>query len=261
MPSPRATHTTAILLAAGTATRMGTDKMNLPYKGTTLFQRAVTPIVDCSLIRELIVVVRPDARSLVENVDCTAVVNPHWQEGMGVSLRLGVAAAAEDADVLLVCLADMPEISAGLLGELIDAFGRCKQSILTPYCEGRTGHPVLFDDSWRSRLEQLGGDVGARHLLRQSPDADARFETTDRAVLFDVDSPEDARLRHISVRSTAHASTLAVALRREGIYCTFIEPDGDDAQSHVGATVAIGYHAFDEARVAEIRASLESADA
>lgn len=259
MSPSHATNVTAILLAAGDAARLGGDKLNLPYKGTTLFQRAVAPIVDCPLIHDLVVVIRPDAPSLVEDVKCKPVVNHHWHEGMGSSLRLGVATAAEDADALLVCLADMPEIGTDLLTAMIEAFAHCGRTILVPWCEGRSGHPVLFDAAWRGPLGRLGGDIGAKHLLRQSPNAVAHFETTDRAVLFDVDRPEDISLRRIRTRNAAHASALFAALKRGNIFHTKLAPDEGDGD--VGPTATIAYHVFDEARVAEIRASLEGDDA
>ncbi len=257
MSPPLATNVSAVLLAAGGGSRLGGDKMRLPYKGTTLFQRAVSPIIECPLIGELVVVVRPDALWLLEEVDCTPRVNDHWQEGMGSSLSMGALAVAREADALLVCLADMPEITADLLSELIEAFHRCGETILTPYCEGRAGHPVIFDAAWRRQLERLSGDVGARHLLRESPDVVAQYETDNRAVLFDVDRPEDVRLRRIQTRDAAHASVVATALEEENIFHTTISLDADV----VGGKAVVEYHAFDEARVAEVCDSLKDGDA
>jgi molybdenum cofactor cytidylyltransferase len=183
--------TSGILLAAGSATRMGAEKLQLLYRGRRLIDRALASLVGCRLIEEVVVVVRPDLRLVADHPKCRMVVNPDHGEGMGSSLRTGVAAANPVAEVFVVSLADMPELTAEIVTELIEAYANCGKKILVPMYQGRHGHPVVLAGSCRSELLGLGGDVGARQIIEAQADRVEYFETPYRAVVYDVDTPED----------------------------------------------------------------------
>jgi molybdenum cofactor cytidylyltransferase len=185
--------TSGILLAAGSGIRMGADKLLLPYKGQRLIDRALAALQDCRLIDEVIVVVRPDFPPLPNHPKCRVVVNPGHQEGLGSSLRIGVGAASAAADAFVVSLADMPEITAELVTELIEAFHRSGQQILVPTYQQRNGHPVVFAGACRDDLLRLTGDQGARQMIRAHPELVEHFETPLRAVALDMDTPADLR--------------------------------------------------------------------
>jgi xanthine dehydrogenase accessory factor len=183
--------TSAILLAAGSATRMGAEKLQLLYHGRRLIDRALAALVDCPLIDEVIVVVRPDLPLPAAHPKCRIVVNPDHREGMGASLRTGVAAANVTADALVVSLADMPELTAEIVTELIEAFRRSGKRMLVPQYQRRDGHPVIFAGRCRADLLRLSGDVGARSIIHEHPEAVEHWPTTQRGVVYDVDSPAD----------------------------------------------------------------------
>jgi molybdenum cofactor cytidylyltransferase len=183
--------TSGILLAAGSATRMGTDKLQLPYNGRRLIDCALEPLANCRLIDEVIVVVRTGFQLRVEETKCRIVVNPDHREGMGSSLRTGVAAASQAADAFVVSLADMPELSVEIVTTLIEAFCRSGKSILVPVYEGRHGHPVVFAASCRPDLLRLGGDLGARSIISEHSDTVEYFPTQHGGVVRDVDTTED----------------------------------------------------------------------
>jgi molybdenum cofactor cytidylyltransferase len=183
--------TTGILLAAGSGIRMGADKLLLPYKGQRLIDRALAALQDCHVIDELIVVVRPDFPPLPNHPKCRIAVNACHQEGLGSSLRVGVGAASAAADAFVVSLADMPEITADLVTELIDAFRRGGKQILVPTYQQRNGHPVVFAGVCRNDLLQLTGDQGARQMIRAHPESVEYRETPQRAVVTDIDTPAD----------------------------------------------------------------------
>lgn len=183
--------TSGILLAAGSAARMGTDKLLLPYKGRRLIDCALAPLVNCRLIDEVIVVVRPGFDLLHDDPKCRLVVNPDHRAGMGSSLRAGVAAASAAADALVVSLADLPELTSALVTMLIEAFLHSGKPILVPTYQQRHGHPVIFAATCRPDLLRLGGDRGARAMIREHPELVQYYPTSERAVVQDVDTPVD----------------------------------------------------------------------
>ena len=183
--------TSAILLAAGSAARMGADKLLLPYKDRRLIDCALAPLVNCRLIDEVIVVVRPGFDLPADDSKRRVVVNPDHREGLGASLRTGVKTANPAADAFVVSLADMPEITVEIVTALIEAFFRGGKQILVPVYQRRNGHPVVFAGACRTDLLRLSGDLGARQMIREHPEMVGYFPTPQRAVVYDVDQPED----------------------------------------------------------------------
>ena len=184
-------HVTAIVLAAGEATRMGADKLRLRWRGTPVLARAVEPLVASPRIADVIVVVQPGREPPELPPEARLVPNVDYAEGMATSLVAGVRAADPDTDVLLLALGDMPGIGAELIHRLLTAFEGTTQPILVPVFGGRRGHPVLFDRSCRDLLLGLAGDAGARGVLAASPERVHEEPVDDPAVLFDVDTPAD----------------------------------------------------------------------
>jgi hypothetical protein len=88
----------------------------------------------------------------------------------------------------------MPEITAEIVTTLIEAFRRSGKQILVPTYQQRNGHPVIFAGVCRPNLLQLTGDQGARQMIREHPELVEHFETPQRAVVIDVDTPEDLRM-------------------------------------------------------------------
>ena len=111
-------------------------------------------------------------------------------EGMGATLRTGVASLPADAAGVFVFLGDMPRVPAAVLPPLAAALAAGAPAA-APNFEGRRGHPVLFSRALFPDLLALSGDEGARTLLRSLGDRLALVESPDAGVLFDVDQPGD----------------------------------------------------------------------
>jgi molybdenum cofactor cytidylyltransferase len=181
----------AILLAAGSSTRFGGEKLIAPWRGRLLYEHALDALLASPAVVETLVVVQPGFAVPPARPRCRFVVNPDHAEGMGASLRAGVRAAPGDADAYLVALADMPGITPALIASLVTCHAAAGKPIVVPACGGRRGHPVMIAAGLREALLAVTGDVGAREILRAHPEWVGEFETEDEAVLFDVDLPAD----------------------------------------------------------------------
>jgi len=119
------------------------------------------------------------------------VHNARYAEGLASSIRCAVAAVADDAEAVLVQLADMPWLTSLDLNRLIDSFDPTAPSIVAPIRDGRRGNPVLWPRRHFAALTALQGDSGARELLLQlaSEVRTVPFETD--AIFADVDTSED----------------------------------------------------------------------
>ncbi len=182
----------AILLAAGTATRFGSDKLLhcLPH-GVPIAVQAARQLKEV-FGEQVLAVVRPEAVALAGRLraeGCGVVVCESAGEGMGASLACAVRAAA-GAQGFLVALADMPFIRASSIAAVRDALA-AGAPLAAPYFHARRGHPVGIAGRFRAELENLRGDEGARQLLAARAGEIVKVPVGDPGVIRDIDSPGD----------------------------------------------------------------------
>jgi molybdenum cofactor cytidylyltransferase len=178
-----------ILLAAGSATRFGGDKLLAPLAdGTSIAVAALQNLA--AAVDAVIAVVRPGheklAASLAER-GARVTACPRAADGMGTSLAWGVRAAPV-ASSWLVALADMPWIRPASVASVAQAL-RDGAAIAAPSWQDARGHPVGFGASFYPELAALSGDEGAKAILARHPIT--LIETDDDGVVRDVDTRED----------------------------------------------------------------------
>ncbi len=184
----------AIILAAGRSTRMGGPNKLLAELGGKPLVRIVTEQALASKAEGVIVVTGHQAE-LVEKalagLDVKFVRNPDFAQGLASSVKAGVAAVADDADGALICLGDMPMISAQLIDHLIDAFAPDRGNLIAvPVSDNRRGNPVLWSRRFFSELMTLDGDIGARHLIAKHIEAVADVPVEGFGAFLDIDTPQ-----------------------------------------------------------------------
>jgi molybdenum cofactor cytidylyltransferase len=185
----------AILLAAGSAQRFGSDKLlhALPHDVPIAVQAARH--LRAVFARNVFVVVRPEAAELAELLrqeGCDVVPCERAAEGMGASLACGVRAAhaAAPADAFLVALGDMPFIRASTIAAVRDALA-AGAAFAATYFHARRGHPVGIAGRFRTELEGLRGDEGAKQLLARHADELIKIPVGDPGAIRDIDTPGD----------------------------------------------------------------------
>ena len=119
------------------------------------------------------------------------VHNPDYAEGLGTSLKTGIAAVPADADGAIVCLGDMPQVDSQLIDKLIAAFDPERGAlVVVPTIDGRRGNPVVWSRRFFHDLMAIEGDIGARHLIGSYAEAVVEVPVAGEAALTDVDTPE-----------------------------------------------------------------------
>lgn len=185
----------ALLLAAGSSSRMrGADKLMEPVGGAPLLRRAAEALL-ASAVDELIVVLRPgdeDRRAALSGLGLRIVENPAAAEGMGASIRAGMAALAPEAEAALIALADMPEIGAKAVDALVAAYDSAegREIVRAASATGEPGNPVLFGRRFFEPLRALEGDEGARAILAAHADLVRMVRLPGDAARIDLDTPE-----------------------------------------------------------------------
>src|SRR4051794_8301458 len=184
----------AVVLAAGRSTRMGGPNKLLAELDGKKLVRTVTEQALASKASEVIVVTGHQAE-LVEQalsgLDVRVVRNPDFAGGLASSVKAGIAAVAEGIGGAVVCLGDMPLVSADLLDRLIGMFEPDRGNlIVVPVSEGRRGNPVLWSRRFFAELMTLDGDVGARHLIAKHTEAVAEVPVDGESAFLDIDTPQ-----------------------------------------------------------------------
>ncbi len=180
-----------LLLAAGSATRFGSDKLQhaLPH-GVAIAVQAARHLK--AAVPRVVAVVRPGAdetaRALAAE-GCEVVVCEKAAEGMGASLACA-ARAAGAADGYLVALGDMPFVRPSTIAAVRDALA-AGALLAAPYWRARRGHPVGFAGSLRAELEALAGDEGAKRVLAAHEARLVKVPVGDPGAIRDIDRPSD----------------------------------------------------------------------
>jgi len=93
-----------------------------------------------------VIVVTGHQQSRVEaalsGLDVHVVHNPDFSDGLSTSLKAGLSAVPPDADGVIVCLGDMPQVSAKLIDRLADGFDPERGAmVVVPTIDGKRGNP------------------------------------------------------------------------------------------------------------------------
>ncbi|MEG6615946.1 selenium cofactor biosynthesis protein YqeC [Peptococcaceae bacterium 1198_IL3148] len=184
----------AVILAAGQASRMGQPKQLLTLGGRPMIWHVANQVCQ-GRFGEVVVVTgayNEEIRQALTGLPVKFVHNKNWAAGQATSVKKAVQSLNSSAQAVLFALADQPLIDVELLNNLVSAYQDAGASIVIPRCQGRRGNPVLFDlNIWRQQLLNLTGDQGARSIIQANPQAVKHLELTSRHYFIDVDTPDD----------------------------------------------------------------------
>jgi molybdenum cofactor cytidylyltransferase len=179
----------AVVLAAGASTRMGTQKLLLPLGGEPLVRRAVRAVCDAGF-DDVLVVVGSDHDQVVAALEGLAIrhaVNPDYATGMGSSFRTAVENLPDSAAAMFA-LADQPLVASKDYRKVLDAYLQTHSPIVSVRYGDVMAPPHLFA---REFFPELGGlQHGARPVLQRHGDQTTILKFPPD-LLIDVDTPED----------------------------------------------------------------------
>ena len=197
-PSSPRREVAVVVLAAGQSRRMGRrNKLLEAVDGEPMVRHAVRAAASAAGGRPVVVVTgheREAVEAALSGHDVAFVHNPDYGAGLSTSLARGVAALPPGIEGAIVCLADMPGVRAEHLERLRDAFDPgAGAAICVATRRGKRGNPVLFASRFFPEMCDVGGDVGARHLVGAYAELVREVEMPDDGVLLDIDSPSALR--------------------------------------------------------------------
>lgn len=181
------------LLAAGRARRMrGRDKLLEMVDGEPLLRRAARRVL-AAAVGPVAVTLPPDAparAAALANLNLTRLEVVDAAEGMAASLRAAGRWAEEiAAEGLMLCPADLPDLTVEDFRSLAAAFDPTDSPLRATAADGTPGHPVVFPARLLGSFTDFAGDIGARALLQENPPTMLALPGTHATT--DLDTPED----------------------------------------------------------------------
>jgi molybdenum cofactor cytidylyltransferase len=214
----KASRVGAVVLAAGSSSRMGEPKQLLQLADGTLLERALENL-QAATVDEIVLVLGFSAETIRHRIanlpirNLRILVNPDYSEGIASSLRVGLAVMdenVENIDATFVVLSDQPFIRAETFNKIIDQYRRSEAHIVVPMFRGIRGNPVLLDRSVFHEVMALQGDMGCRAIFNNHLSWIVKADVDDIGVLLDIDSKEDyERLRYFVPGQDAEVFTEA----------------------------------------------------
>ena len=201
-PRPRG-GVTAILLAAGLSSRLGTPKPLLPLAGKPLLAHSLDALRGGG-VSEIVVVLGAEADRVRRGVSLEGtrvVVNADFEEGMSSSIRAGLRNASLDSEAYLIMLGDQPLVAPATIRALVERRATTLARILIPTYAGVRGNPVLLEASLSGEIEAVRGDVGCRSIVAARTAEVVEVPVDDPGILVDVDTLEDLRRIEAALRT------------------------------------------------------------
>jgi molybdenum cofactor cytidylyltransferase len=181
-----------VVLAAGSSTRMGKNKLLLELDGESLLRRAVSRAASANL-DPVIVVVGFEADRVLEELaglPYKAVVNPDYQNGLHRSLQAGIRAVPAVAAGALVMLADMPHVTTDMIATMVLRYRETGARLVISNYDGVPAPPMLYGRSLFAELEAMRGSGCGKDVVRRHR-SEAVVVSWPAAALVDLDLPED----------------------------------------------------------------------
>jgi molybdenum cofactor cytidylyltransferase len=181
----------AIVLAAGAATRFGSAKQLVRIAGRPMLHATVTRAGEIAGNAVIVVLgARADELApLLSHSPASIVINRDWREGIGSSIRAGVARLPAACAGVMLLLADQAAVTAEDLRRLAGAWRRQTDYVAAAVYGSTVGVPAIFPRSAFGDLLKLRGDQGARALIQRNPDRVVRVPMESASI--DIDTPED----------------------------------------------------------------------
>jgi molybdenum cofactor cytidylyltransferase len=191
-PSERSGAVAGVVLAAGSSTRMGRNKLFFELDGETLLRRVVRRAIAAGLDPVIVVVGHEaeHARAEIAALPCKPVDNPDHALGINRSLRTGISHVPERARAAVVMLADMPFVTGRMVAELVARYRDSTAPLVISAYGDVNAPPMLYDRALFSELQQMKGEGCGRQVVRRHRN-EAISVSWPEAALQDIDVPED----------------------------------------------------------------------
>lgn len=184
-----------ILLAAGLSTRMGVQKLLLPYGESTIVETVLKNLSLSGLTPVYAVFSAEVAEKITKPASWLKIgVNPAPERGQSSSLAIGLEMLPAGEDFCIM-LGDLPRAKPWDISGLYEKFNNRPReyTVLAPFRDGAFGHPMFYSAVWRERFSAAAGDAGGKEILKRHWREIMTVDAED-GHFKDIDTPADYEL-------------------------------------------------------------------
>jgi molybdenum cofactor cytidylyltransferase len=192
MPAERSGPVAGILLAAGTSSRMGSNKLFFELNGESVLRGAVRRALAGGLSPVVVILGHESEKAWkeIEDLPCQWALNPLYAQGINSSLKAGVMAVPPEAMAAMVLLADMPFVTPEMIAAMIAQYRATTAPLVISDYAGVNAPPMLYDRGLFPELLAMTGEGCGREVVKRHR-AEAQVLSWPAAALADLDVPED----------------------------------------------------------------------
>ena len=252
---PEAAVVSAVVLAAGAASRFGSVKLLAELGGRPVLQH-VLDALDAQGLAEVVVVLGDDADAIERAIEWRGerrVRNPDPGRGLSSSLSVGLESISPTAAAALIVLGDQPGLRADTVRALLAQPADAKRPVIVPrYDDDAARNPVLLGRTAFELALEASGDRGLGPVLASHPELIREVPVAGSNP--DVDTPADlARAIEASWGARVRANREQVDRIRE-------VPDGQDFYAPVRSLFRADPTRTDDPLVAALLALVRPGD-
>ena len=177
-----------LVMAAGSGSRFGRNKLEAVIDGKTLLRRALEAVPREEFACVTVVTQYDGAAALAEEFGFAVVRNDRPEDGLSRTVRLGTEAMAS-CGAIMYQVADQPLLEKDTVRREVELFRVHPDRIVGLGHNGVRGNPCIFPRRFFPELMALTGDVGGNVVIRAHPESLLLYETA-AAELRDVDTVE-----------------------------------------------------------------------
>lgn len=207
---PKTTEVVAIVLAAGQSSRMGAFKPLLPFGDKTVIEHTIDYLRGGGIETTVVVVGHRAAeiKTRLQNTGIIFATNPDADSAMAASIQHGVGELPRNAQAVIITPVDHPAVPDEVVARLIQEW-RAGARLVIPTNEGRGGHPVLIDLSFRAELLKLDPARGLKSFFDAHRGEVTRVAVISNYIARDMDTWDDYRSLHLEVFGVLPAKSTA----------------------------------------------------
>ncbi|MGA7357127.1 MAG: NTP transferase domain-containing protein [Candidatus Cybelea sp.] len=172
----------AVIMAAGTSSRVGKQKLLIDFRGRPMIEHAIAA---ARAWAPVVVAGSEVAAYLAGRTGLTVLRNDEPRLGMSHSLKLANHFVA-GGSAIVVLLGDKPLVTAALIERVCNAAGDA--DMVYPARGAQPGHPVFLSPRARERIDDLPNGDSLRTLRDDVRLRVHAVEIEDEGAFFDVDT-------------------------------------------------------------------------
>ncbi len=185
------TKVAAVVVAAGSSSRMPAIKQLLPWKDTTMLGYVIKQLEDAGAAHVFVVLGahQKEILNLTDTSNITIIHNDNWSQGMGTSIAKTIIYLRENNlkfDGLLIAACDQPLIKLDHYKKLIYSCINNERIVVSSFGTGR-GIPVVFGKIYFNELSTLTEDVGAKSIVNKHLNRLIQIDAPEAAIDLDTE--------------------------------------------------------------------------